>query len=120
MSPQKAGHRVERPFRTDESAGVDRSPALSFPFSAFRNGELPMMGLPHPPTCVLRLSQPLDALLPPNPSGLVSSRLHSWGFDSSEIFPHKPPNTSRLVMPLLALSRRIRLQGFERLVSPYR
>jgi hypothetical protein len=79
-----------------------------------------MAGLPHPPTCVLRLSQPLDALLPPNLSGPISSRLHSWGFDSSEVSPHKSPNTSRLVMPLLTLSRRIRLQGFERLVNPYR
>jgi len=71
MPSQKAGHRVERPLRTDESAGVDRSPALSFPFSASRHGELLMMGLPHPSTCVLRLSQPLDALLPPNPPELV-------------------------------------------------
>jgi len=32
--------------------------------------------------CVLRVSHPLDALLPPRPAGLVSSRFHSWGSPS--------------------------------------
>jgi hypothetical protein len=39
-------------------------------------------GLPHPSTCILGFSQPLDAFLRPVLTGLVSCRIRSWGFPS--------------------------------------
>jgi hypothetical protein len=90
-------------FRTATMSGSDvgRSPELLFPFSARGSGEPLAAGLPHPPMCAHRFSQPLDALLPPQPSGLVASRWHSWGLYPSEVFPRESPDTSRLAVPLL-------------------
>lgn len=39
--------------------------------------------------CALRFSQPLDALLPPQPLGFVSPRSRSWGLDPSKGFPRR-------------------------------
>jgi hypothetical protein len=66
-----------------------------------------LTGLPHPPRYAHRFSQPLDALLPPRPSGLVSSRSRSWGFDPSEVSPHQSPDASRLALPLMTLAGRV-------------
>jgi hypothetical protein len=62
---QQAGH---------TRAVLGRSHELLFPFSAGSMGERRAVGLPHPPDCAHRFSQPLDALLPPTPSGFVSPR----------------------------------------------
>jgi hypothetical protein len=58
----------------------------SWPLQRFSShGERPYCIRPRavPPACgsgcVLRVSHPLDALLPPRPVGLVSSRSRSWG-----------------------------------------
>jgi hypothetical protein len=38
--------------------------------------------LPHPTACAFRFSQPLDALIRPEPAGLVSCQIRSWGSPS--------------------------------------
>jgi len=55
------------------------------PLQRFASREEPLSpgGIPtHRLRCVPRVSHPLDALLPPRPAGLVSSRFHSWGSPS--------------------------------------
>lgn len=65
------------------------------------------MRLPTPSRCAHRLFQPPDAFSSPrNRFGFVSLRKRSWGLYPSEAFPHRPPNASRLVVPLLMLLRR--------------
>lgn len=50
---------------------------------AGREEPLTSGGIPsHRLRCVRRVSHPLDALLPPRPAGLVSSRFRSWGSPS--------------------------------------
>jgi hypothetical protein len=49
--------------------------------------------------CVPRVSHPLDALLPPRPAGLVSSRFRSWGFPS-RLLPHAVPYALSSAGPL--------------------
>jgi hypothetical protein len=58
----------------------------------------------HRSRCALRVSHPLDALLPPRPAGLVSSRSRSWGF------PTGPCSRRDAVRPL----GRRRPRGFSR------
>jgi len=66
--------------------------------------------------CVPRVSHPLDALLPPRPARLVSSRFRSWGSPSRRS-PRRVGTPSRTPRPLGFLARPLRasppLQGFE-------
>ena len=56
-------------------------------------------GIPsHRLRCVLRVSHPLDALLPPRPARLVSSRFRSWGSPSRR-FPARCRTLSRAPDP---------------------
>jgi hypothetical protein len=57
--------------------------------------------------CAPRVSHPLDALLPPRPAGLVSSRFRSWG-SPSRLVPHTVPYALSSAGPLrfLAMSSR--------------
>jgi len=48
--------------------------------------------------CVPRVSHPLDALLPPRPAGLVSSRFRSWG-SPSRLVPTRCRTLSRAPDP---------------------
>jgi len=48
--------------------------------------------------CVRRVSHPLDALLPPRPAGLVSSRFRSWG-SPSRLVPTRCRTPSRAPDP---------------------
>jgi hypothetical protein len=55
------------------------------PLQRLASREEPLIpgGIPtHRLRCVPRVSHPLDALLPPRPAGLVSSRFRSWGSPS--------------------------------------
>lgn len=77
-------------------------------------------GLPHPPCCTHRFSQPFDALLPPRPFRIYFAPVTLLGFVPFRGFP--PPHAERLSAghPLLALRCfQRRLQGFERAVDPY-
>jgi hypothetical protein len=95
-----------------ERPSARRSHELLSPSAHKATGSHQATGLPHPPRCALRFSQPLDALLPPLPSGLVSSRSRSWGLNLSEVFPRWTPSTSRLVVPLVTLPpKRVAFRG---------
>ena len=77
-------HTVDPQFMPTK-ADTFRCPLLPrfFPLQRFTSyGELrnPSGLPPHRFGCALRVCCPLDALLPPQPAGLVSSRLRSWGF----------------------------------------
>jgi len=52
----------------------------SVPSSDISSGGPVLSGLPHPTPSAFRVSHPPDGFLPPEPSGLVSCRCHSWGF----------------------------------------
>jgi len=62
------------------------------------------MNLPSSPGCIHRLSQPLDAFLPPRPFRTYFIPITFLGFYPSKAFPHRLPNTSRLVVTLMTLS----------------
>jgi len=49
--------------------------------------------------CALRVSHPLDALLPPRSAGLVPSRFRSWGFPFEALFPPRCRRPSRAPPP---------------------
>jgi hypothetical protein len=59
--------------------------------------------------CVLRVSHPLDALLPPRPAELVSSRFRSWGLPSEVLLlqaaPYALSSAATLMRLVLFLGR---------------
>jgi hypothetical protein len=65
--------------------------------------------------CALRVSHPLDALLPPRSAGLVSSRYRSWGFPSrlcSLRWPYALSNAASLMdLAEDGMNRHAALQG---------
>jgi hypothetical protein len=75
------------------------------PYSVFRTGQRPVVwGVRTLQTpSVFRFSQPLDASLRPEPTGLVSCQIRSWGSSSSELLPpvQVPAVSSR--QPLMPL-----------------
>jgi hypothetical protein len=50
---------------------------------------------PHGLRCALGVSHPFDALLPPQPAGLVPSRSRSWGFPFEALLPPERRTPSR-------------------------
>jgi len=87
------------------------------PLQRLVNREEPLSsgGIPaHRSCCVRRVSHPLDALLPPRPAGLVSSRFRSWGYPS-RLVPHAVPYALSSAGPLRFLAMSLRtpspLQG---------
>jgi hypothetical protein len=55
--------------------------------------------------CVLRISHPLDALLPPRPAELISSQIRLWG-SPFEVCPlHGGPSDLSVLATLLKLER---------------
>ena len=76
------------------------------PLQRFAGREEPLCsgGIPaHRLRCVPRVSHPLDALLPPRPAGLVSSRFRSWG-SPSRLVPHTVPYALSSAGPLRFLT----------------
>jgi hypothetical protein len=73
--------------------------------------------------CVPRVSHPLDALLPPRPAGLVSSRFRSWG-SPSRLVPARCRYALSDAGPLGFLARSFRttppLQGSAQCAEPAR
>jgi hypothetical protein len=61
--------------------------SVSRPRGATYPGEIPT----HRLRCALRVSHPPDALLPPRPAGLISSRSRSWGLPFGALFPPTVP-----------------------------
>jgi hypothetical protein len=62
------------------------------PFSVFPHAAAAWWpGLPRPTACVLRFSQPRDALIRPVPVGLVSCRIRSWGCALQSFLPLAEP-----------------------------
>jgi hypothetical protein len=73
-----------------------------FPLQRLASREEPLSsgGIPaHRLRCVPRVSHPLDALLPPRPAELVSSRFRSWG-SPSRLAPHTVPYALSSAGPL--------------------
>jgi hypothetical protein len=65
--------------------------------------------------CAFRFSQPLGAFIRPEPAGLVSCRIRSWGLPSRALFLSR----SRTLFPAPFPSwRSNRLQGFAPRASP--
>ena len=60
-------------------------------------------GLPHPTTCALRFSQPLDAFFRPVLTGLVSCQIRSWGCALQSFPPLAQPYAVPGAAPLLTL-----------------
>ena len=73
-----------------------------FPFSVFQSrGATYLRRFPFRRLrCALRVSHPLDALLPSRPSGLVPSRYRSWGFTLRGLDPHLVPYALSDAAPL--------------------
>jgi hypothetical protein len=89
---------ITRHHRDTPSRKRDRlAPSEVFrPFSVFgasRSHIPPAGSQPVRLRCVLRVSLPLDALLPMTPPGLISSRSRSWG-SPFEVFLRPPCRTS--------------------------
>jgi hypothetical protein len=91
FSELQAAARPPRPSR----AGQDiAAPPMRFfaPSASLRTWQQPLWtGLPHPTACVLRFSQPLDALIRQAPTGLVSCRIRSWGCALQSLAPLAQP-----------------------------
>lgn len=77
-----------------------------------------MAGLPGPPRCAHRFSQPLDALLPPRPARVYFTPITLLGFPPFRGFP--PLEAARLSArrPLLMSDRSRHLQGFDPPADP--
>jgi hypothetical protein len=95
------------PDRPEGLLGSNRSPLPRFrPLQRF-----PGHGEPHTPgeshlirlRCALRVSHPPDALLPPRPAELVSSRSRSWGLPSEAFIPPTVPYALSSAATLLGL-----------------
>jgi len=73
-----------------------------FPFSVFesRGATYPRRFPNRRLRFVLRVSHPLDALLPPWPSGLVPSRYRSWGLTLRGFYPQTMPYALSNAVPL--------------------
>jgi hypothetical protein len=72
----------ERALGRPENRTPRAAPPLRFlPLQrlAERGSGLLWPGLPHPTACAFRFSQPPDALIRPEPAGLVSCQIRSWG-----------------------------------------
>ena len=90
--PKKALDQGGKPTTRSRSVGHEKSddghsPELLSPFSVFALQGADIDGFASPVACALRFSQPLDALIPPQQSRLVSSRSHSWVSDLPEASP---------------------------------
>jgi len=77
-----------------------------------------VVGLPGPPGCAHRFSQPLDALLPPRPARVCFAPKTLLGFLPFRGFP--PLEAARLSArrPLVMLGRSPHLQGFDPPADP--
>ena len=75
----------------------------SFPFSVFPTVGSHLPGESHLVRfcCALRVSHPLDALLPPRSAELISSRSRSWGLPFEALFPPTCRTPSRTPPTLL-------------------
>jgi hypothetical protein len=93
----------------------ERSSQGLFPFDVFpavASHLSPMGTHAHRLCCALRVSHPLNALLPPRPAELISSRSRPWGFPTGSWLPHgavrplerrSPPDVGSLQAARLAL-----------------
>jgi hypothetical protein len=61
--------------------------------------------LPHPITCASGFSRPLDAFIRPEPAGLVSCQIRSWGFALQSLTPPAQPYAVSGAVALLSLKR---------------
>jgi hypothetical protein len=76
------------------------------PTASPRSGQrLCWPGLPHPTACASRFSQPLDAFIRPEPGGLVSCRIRSWGCALQSFPPPVQPYAVSGALPLLTFKR---------------
>jgi hypothetical protein len=83
------------------SAGTSMLRPRFIPLQRLASREEPLSSGGHPAhrfRCALRVSHPLDALLPPRPAGLVPSRFRSWG-SPSRLVPTRCRTLSRAPDP---------------------
>jgi hypothetical protein len=94
---------------TDPKAGLTNTHPLLprfLPLQRLANRGEPLTsdGIPtHRLRCALRVSHPLDALLPPRSAGLVSSRFRSWGSPFGVFLPPTEPCALSSAATLLTL-----------------
>jgi hypothetical protein len=62
-------------------------------------------GLPRPTACAYRFSQPPGAFIRPEPAGLVSCQIRSWGFALQSIAPPAQPYAVSGAATLMTLRR---------------
>jgi hypothetical protein len=116
------GRRGSRTASTPTEVGRERvwDAVLSFlsPSALEESESHPMAGLPDPPRCAHRFSQPLDALLPPRPARVCFTPITLMGFPLFRGFP--PLEAARLSArrPLLVSGRSHHLQGFDPPADP--
>jgi hypothetical protein len=77
---------------------------VPFPFSVSPLGAAASWpGLPHPTACASRFSQPPGASIRPEPAGLVSCRIRSWGCTLQSFAPAPQPYAVSDAAPLVTL-----------------
>jgi hypothetical protein len=108
-------------LRRDPAAPCGSSHEVCSPSASFHTRQRSRRpGLPHPTTCALRFSQPLDALVRPVLTGLVSCRIRSWGCALQSFAPLAQPYAVSSADPLLTLHEPANLLSFERRTPPKR
>jgi len=115
-SPKASSHIVTPPLRFEP---LQRFPA--------RDSGLKWNGLPHRTACAYRFSRPLGAFIRPEPVGLISCRIRSWG-SPSRAFPscaavrrfrrRSPPDVSSTRRPSRPVNTAERLRRIKPLRKP--
>jgi hypothetical protein len=94
-----SGRSAARPMDVDPSGS---SPEVSSPTAYPRTGQRhEWPGLPRPTACASRFSQPPGAFIRPEPAGLVSCRIRSWGCALQSFAPPTQPFTVSGALPLM-------------------
>jgi hypothetical protein len=107
-----------KPRRSAKPSAVSAAPSLRFlPLQRFptQGSGMNWSSLQNPTACTFRFSQPRGAFIRPEPAGLISCRIRSWGLPSRAFFLPR----SRTLFPAPFPSwRSNRLQGFAPRASP--
>jgi hypothetical protein len=107
-----------KPRRSAKPSAVSAAPSLRFlPLQRFptQGSGMNWSSLQNPTACTFRFSQPRGAFIRPEPAGLISCRIRSWGLPSRALFLPR----SRTPFPAPFPSwRSNRLQGFAPRESP--
>jgi hypothetical protein len=88
----QAPSRLAVPNPSEEGRNDKAPPVRSLPLQRLpAQGSGILTGLPKPAACACRFSQPLGAFIRPEPGGLVSCRIRSWGCTLQSFAPPVQP-----------------------------